>query len=805
MIRRSLVLLNARSRALASLGAQSIDIALEGELPTAFRLFRAGKNATTKGEFLFDDKAAELVMSAVSQHGVDVMIDLEHLSLDQESNAYDPDARGWFKLEVRNGELWAVDVRWTPDGARRLSEKTQRYISPAFMTDDEKRVTEIVNIALVAMPATHGTPALVAANRRPRMKTLKDRKNELAARLSIAKGKLAKLADGEGEAPQGKFAAVMAAKQKAQDALAEIDSAAGDVDAAMAAVDAAMAAVKVFEEAVAAMAGGSSEPAPAPESTSNEPEKQMSDAAKEEKMARALAELQTLRADKARREEDERVQKLAAEMKERGELEAELVRMGRETPASVKMLASMSLGDLRERVKLFRGTPSITALGRIAPPSGEGGQGQVDCGPQTLSEDEVLYLKARHGQMASEGRKLRSIDETLSRYQRHKLQQMRGAKEKGDQSVIAALAKPIDRTVLHIANSSGLIALASTPVTPYESFGASSQAALQSFRLEYNLALASAPAGWAETVGRMLADGSMKTTYPLNFRALKYTEKTAQNAATSQPQNVDIEVKQREFYEGQQIELRRLVKGDFAYIQSWAQLASDLALARVALRNELVTALLEAATTGYWGQSSLLTTGIDGQPFFSASHKVNPFDATKKLRGSATFSNYQSAATPLNATNLTIEKNAAMQVAAPDGRELGIRFDGILYPSSLDQTAENLLKIQDLILDARSSLNSVNNVMGATRNPHFGSGLEQTRGHELAGTDTTANYFLYSREGIARGLVPWVIAEDPTEEVRLFDESSDFYKTTGNIKYESHVFLNAVLLYPHAIRLVKGA
>jgi hypothetical protein len=347
-------------------------------------------------------------------------------------------------------------------------------------------------------------------------------------------------------------------------------------------------------------------------------------------------------------------------------------------------------------------------------------------------------------------------------------------------------------------------------VQPFEEFGYSSQIALQNFRLEYNLALASLQGGWSEQVGKMLSDGAIKTTFPINFRSLQYKERTAENAATGQPLNADIPVQQREFFEGQMIELRRLVKGDFAYIQSWAQLASDLARARTFLRDEVVQAILEAGTTGYWGASSVQPTGIDGQPFFSTSHKINPFDSSKQLRGSATFSNYETTPAALGAAALTAEKNYATQVAAPDGRELGIQFDGVLYPSLLQETLYNLLKIQDLIIDARASQPAIGgganvpNAFAQVRNPHYQSGLEMTRAIQLAGTDVTAHWYLYSREAIARGLVPWVIAEDPTEEVRLFDEASDFYKMTGFIKYESHVFLNAALLYPHGIRKVNG-
>lgn len=153
--------------------AFALAIAVAGdEPPSEFRLFVKGWNDTTKGRFLFDDDAAKEVMAAYAAHQVDRMIDLEHLSLDPESKSFDPDARGWCRLEVRDdGSLWAVNVTWTDDGAERLRAKKQRYISPAFDIDPKtKRVTKIINIALTALPATHGTPELVAASARDRRK-----------------------------------------------------------------------------------------------------------------------------------------------------------------------------------------------------------------------------------------------------------------------------------------------------------------------------------------------------------------------------------------------------------------------------------------------------------------------------------------------------------------------------------------------------------------------------------------------------------------------------------------------------------
>jgi phage I-like protein len=771
--------------------------------PSEIRLFKAGINETTKGEFLFDSKAAELVIAAAKEQGIDLIVDLEHLSLDPEARHFNPDALGHFNLEVRNGELWAVNIRWNGEGERRLSEKTQRYISPAFMTDDDNRITEVVNIALVSMPATHNTPALVAANRRPKHMSLKDRMNALAARNSIAKGKLTKLADDAGgAAPAGKFAAAKSAADAAAQALADFEKASGgnDVDATFAAMEAAVKACDSFEQAVTAIAGGSGgEPVPDPAAASAQADQQ-------QQMARKDAELVSLRKRLEQVEHDKKVEALAAEMDERRAICASFVTAGRMVPADVwadetastpkSLFASMSIADLRT---LAKSMGTAVKLGGPKAPTRHGeitGSGGVE-----ISEYEQqrvkLYADKFKGQPGA-----RSPEEAVERYVGHKTQQLRGAVTHDD---IKRLGRRVEEGHVMLSARGTIVSLATAPVRPIEEFGTSSQRALEEFRMNYNMALASEPQVWAETIGDMLPGGSLKDTYPINFSANRYVEKTAEGPAEARSKNVDITVTKREFNSAEQVELRRLQHGDFAYIQSWGRFAERMARARVALRNLLVTALLEGGLSSYWGyDATLYPTGIDGQPFWSATHKVNPFDASMKLRASATWSNYQSAATPLNAVNLTAEKAAAVQVADPNGYEINADFDMILLPSVLNETAKNLLTIQDFILDART-VNGTANTMGPVKNPHYQSGMKFTKAPELTGAAATANYYLLATGAIARGLFPWVISEDAAEELRTFDESSDFFKKTGEIRVQSHIYTNAALLFPHAIRYVKGA
>jgi phage I-like protein len=200
----------------------ALTIGADGSLPTEFRLFTPGWNDTENGRFLFDSDAAASVMAHAEKWNVDLAIDLEHQMLSSVPAA-DPtarDARGWCRLELRpDGSLWAVGVTWTADGAARLSEKRQRYVSPAFEVDREtSRVTNVLNIAITAMPATHDTPALVAASARSSMDPdlIKQALDALVAgdaeaSMEILKGLIASAAGAEEAAEEAPALAEMSA------------------------------------------------------------------------------------------------------------------------------------------------------------------------------------------------------------------------------------------------------------------------------------------------------------------------------------------------------------------------------------------------------------------------------------------------------------------------------------------------------------------------------------------------------------------------------------------------------------------
>jgi phage I-like protein len=324
-------------------GAMYAPQAQEKAPPTEFRIFAAGVTLVRLNEcerIVYDAAAEAQVLAAWRKHGADVMIDLEHFSIldpkDKAAARADAvDARGWCKLAARNGELWAVNVRWTPDGARRLMSGAQRYVSPVFSQDEHDRPTEIVNIALCAMPAMCGLDSLIAASAKARR----------VARRSLA-------ASVHKVDPEKVKAALEALKS-------------GDGTAALA----------MLEELIASAASGGAPPAddalnadlPSPDDSVEEPPAAAAVAASVNaslasltaSVAALASQVKALSSDRNTRELDER----------RG-LIGQLIKLGVETPAlawqgdpakriPVARLSAESVESLRGRVAAFGGKPRV--------------------------------------------------------------------------------------------------------------------------------------------------------------------------------------------------------------------------------------------------------------------------------------------------------------------------------------------------------------------------------------------------------------------------------------------------------------
>lgn len=165
--------------------ASDFEIAITGtDPPTEFRLFKAGLNRTSKGDFIFDAQAAQTVIASWKDQGNKLFMDWEHAVLSDPPT--EAPAAAWYKLEVRNGELWATDVQWTPRAAEQLRNREYAYYSPAFNFERKTgRIVSLINVALTNYPATKEMRPLVAVSAKTH-----DKETDMALKCSACKSEM---------------------------------------------------------------------------------------------------------------------------------------------------------------------------------------------------------------------------------------------------------------------------------------------------------------------------------------------------------------------------------------------------------------------------------------------------------------------------------------------------------------------------------------------------------------------------------------------------------------------------------------
>lgn len=186
--------------ALAVYAEASFEASEDGKrvAPAEFRLFHAGVNHTSKGDFVFDDIAAQLVMEAYAarNHSVPLMGDYEHQSLatpPMKALASCTQFVPAIRRDANGGpELWATEVQWTDMARQELEAGQYRMYSPAFVPDESGRIAALINFALTNLPASYEIAPLVAASEAaPAKETeMEEKLKELSAQLTALSDKL---------------------------------------------------------------------------------------------------------------------------------------------------------------------------------------------------------------------------------------------------------------------------------------------------------------------------------------------------------------------------------------------------------------------------------------------------------------------------------------------------------------------------------------------------------------------------------------------------------------------------------------
>lgn len=139
-------------------------LSADNSVPNEFVLLRSGWNDYADGQLLFDAEAAGLVMARYAKRGLELTADYEHQSLSYPPVEAPASASKWTP-ELRNGDLIAASIKWTPRAARMIADGEYRYFSIAARIDTEtKRIVEVINFGLTNLPAANGIEPLKAAS-----------------------------------------------------------------------------------------------------------------------------------------------------------------------------------------------------------------------------------------------------------------------------------------------------------------------------------------------------------------------------------------------------------------------------------------------------------------------------------------------------------------------------------------------------------------------------------------------------------------------------------------------------------------
>jgi hypothetical protein len=818
-------------------------------LAVAWRIFRSGWNTSRNGPVLFDKLAAELVMADYQEHGARIQVDMDHVSLNKESKAYDPRGLGYHDLELRDdGSLWACRAVWTKRGAGCLESDPDSgraaelpYYSPAFDTDTDlqfgdepDRVTYIFNGGLVGTPATDRPMALAAASRHKGQLSMNPQQALKAFRAMGETDRerliqIWKLTPSQADLPSAKLAALLKWQDSPDDVdpkvLAKMVSAMGG-DASQG-IGGLMRQLRQFMEmAMGALMGE----APAPEAvpTAAEPETMGDDPTEPDP---ALMAAQRKQADELRelRRQREADRKLVDELRQERETDRQQQRMrllaravstGRlsremayddptvETAAELKPRASFATMPLKELEGWTEG-PVLTGIFGAAPRPASGYSGTVtQPGLFEVSDDEERKLKAMARKNGRDPEKAwqRYLDQRALECTSATgpVRRILGRRYSGDYRHPDA-----KQWNIVLPDSASELERYRTWATqaPVEGHSAVSIAAMRTFDERYNMLVAAPRVQWVETVGDLRPGGTIgDETYPLDFEELFWELKTAQGPGLETPQTWSIDVRKKRYTVGATANLEMLeTKGSFDYLQNtWLAKADKMARAKDRKIAQLAMEILKAP--GAWLYERFLDGKLErmtDKRMFAIDHPINVWKPeVTDINGATTWSNYETTPTPFESSALVLQKTKFNLVPNMAGEFLSMPATHVLSPTSLFEEVNNKLTVQDRIL-ALANVGGTD-VEGQVTSPHVGQGMTPFEIPEMEGVDFTADWMLFSEERKAAGYIPFLVSVG-VERVKMYAPGSDFANDTDHIKEVREVDLRAVPLRPEAVRWIVGS
>jgi len=365
------------------------------------------------------------------------------------------------------------------------------------------------------------------------------------------------------------------------------------------------------------------------------------------------------------------------------------------------------------------------------------------------------------------------------------------------------------------------------PLYTFDQLPTTSAAAIREFNDRYLAAVgASKPNGWADLLGELVPTDRPMATFPVSQLRTLYQRSTGESRFKKLLEK-SFDVKTEEFDDGYEAKLSDLFQQVFAY-RNWQRAPERLVLAEEQHRHLMIAQILDGTgdRSGAVGSANdpggLSRVCVDGVNFFATTHPANMVDPTVKspVTGASTWSNYQGTAKNVLGSTATANtggtfaldnlqaETISMQTGVLDenGFMLGADPDTILVPMDYREPLVNMLASDRLLA---SVTNATSNDVGAAGVTNFYKGRFNVIGCKEFTTKTgsTADWYLVDSKLLKQGIEPWVALRQTMPQslaLRVYDESSDYFRDTSNIKMSSHIWYGFSLALPHAIRRIKG-
>lgn len=139
---------------LVALTAPQTDLA---QVPEWVKILPRGHVTSRKMDFDVTEESYREITAALSEHGVDLVVDYEHKTLTGDVAP----AAGWVKELKLTDDAIMARVEWTDKAREYLRNKEYRYLSPVVHVHPDGRVGGLSSIALTNIPAIDGMYAVV--------------------------------------------------------------------------------------------------------------------------------------------------------------------------------------------------------------------------------------------------------------------------------------------------------------------------------------------------------------------------------------------------------------------------------------------------------------------------------------------------------------------------------------------------------------------------------------------------------------------------------------------------------------------